>query len=85
MGAEFLTITMAESGEGTGGTPSRHYSYLQLHIIAYHYSYNYVIIFFLFFLGYAKEMSQDFLNAERELFGKQAKEVLFLNRLFSLN
>ncbi|XP_021950166.1 NAD(P) transhydrogenase, mitochondrial [Folsomia candida] len=43
MGAEFLTITMAESGEGTG--------------------------------GYAKEMSQDFLNAERELFGKQAKEV----------
>ena len=25
--------------------------------------------------GYAKEMSQDFLNAERELFGKQAKEV----------
>jgi len=43
MGAEFLTINLAESGEGTG--------------------------------GYAKEMSQEFLNAERELFGKQAKEV----------
>jgi NAD/NADP transhydrogenase alpha subunit len=43
MGAEFLTITMNESGEGTG--------------------------------GYAKEMSQEFLKLEHELFGKQAKEV----------
>jgi NAD/NADP transhydrogenase alpha subunit len=43
MGAEFLTISLAEDGEGTG--------------------------------GYAKEMSQEFLQAERDLFGKQAKEV----------
>ncbi|CAL8072391.1 unnamed protein product [Orchesella dallaii] len=43
MGAEFLTITLEESGEGTG--------------------------------GYAKEMSPEFIQAEHDLFAKQAKEV----------
>lgn len=43
MGAEYLTITMEESGEGGG--------------------------------GYAKEMSQEFIDAEHALFGKQAQEV----------
>jgi NAD(P) transhydrogenase len=43
MGAEFLTIKMDESGEGSG--------------------------------GYAKEMSPEFIQAEHDLFAKQAKEV----------
>ena len=43
MGAEFLTIELEESGEGTG--------------------------------GYAKEMSPAFIQAEHDLFGKQAREV----------
>jgi NAD(P) transhydrogenase len=43
VGAEFLTVNVKESGEGTG--------------------------------GYAKEMSQEFIDAEMALFLKQAKEV----------
>ncbi|KAF8566560.1 hypothetical protein P879_04253 [Paragonimus westermani] len=43
LGAEFLTVSVKESGEGSG--------------------------------GYAKEMSKAFLDAEMELFAKQAKEV----------
>ncbi|KAF5398139.1 Nadp transhydrogenase, partial [Paragonimus heterotremus] len=43
LGAEFLTVNVKESGEGSG--------------------------------GYAKEMSKAFLDAEMELFAKQAKEV----------
>ncbi|KAF6775508.1 hypothetical protein AHF37_05494 [Paragonimus kellicotti] len=43
LGAEFLTVGVKESGEGSG--------------------------------GYAKEMSKAFLDAEMELFAKQAKEV----------